>query len=145
MAATTMSAILERFDTVLQDEPCLLKPSSNPFTDTSESNISIDTTYLLQAGGLVGTPLTTGYYSDARVERVTISLYKTMEFDAYQAQKDLMDLLDVVERAVIADGPDNGYMVTVEKGSRKVTRPKGTDLCEAALSFLVDFDYSELA
>jgi len=145
MATQTTSGILERFEAVLQAPPCLLKPSSNPFTDTSEPNISIDTTYRLMAGGLIGTPLTTGYYSEARMERVTVTLYKSMEFDGYQAQKDLADLLDVVARAIIADGPDNGYMVTEEKGSRKPVRPKGTDLCEASLSFMVDFDYTELA
>lgn len=145
MATQTTAGILERFEAVLQAPPCLLRPSANPFTDTAEPSVTIDVTYRLMAGGLAGEPMTTGYYADARLERIAVVLYKAMEFDAYQAQKDLQDLLDTVERAIIADGPDHGYMAYLEKGSGKVTRPKATDLCEATLNFLVDFDYTELA
>lgn len=141
MAAQTMSAILERFETVLQAPPCLLKPSNNPFSEVADPSITINETYRVTAGGLVGIPLEVGNYQEARLERVTVTVYQRMDMDGYQAQKDIQDVLDTVERAIIADGPDNGYMVTLEKGSRKLTNPKKTDLIEASLSFMVDYDF----
>jgi hypothetical protein len=143
MATQTTAGILERFETVLQDPPCLLKPSNNPFTEATEPNISINETYRLQTGGLLS-DLPVGNYFSARRERIIVTLYQRMDMDPYQAQRDLQDLLDTVERAIVADGTDHGYMADVEKGSRKATRPnKDSDLYEAQLSFMVDYDFDQ--
>src|SRR5690242_4320524 len=142
MATQTIAAILERVETVLQDPPCLLKPSANPFTETTTPNIDINETYRVQAAGVLS-DTDVGNFLSARRERVIVTLYQRMDFDGYQAQRDLQDLLNTVERAIIADGPDHSYMAFLEKGSGKVTRPKDTDLCEAPLSFIVDYDYDQ--
>ena len=144
MAALTTAAILERFETVLQAPPCLLQPSANPFTETTVANVNVDTVYKLTANGIISDRITSNFQS-VRLERIGVCVYKAMQFDGYQAQREIQDLLDTIERAIVADGPDQGYMATLEKGSRKVTRPKGTDLCEATLSFLVDYDFDESA
>ncbi len=144
MAATTISAILERIETVLQAEPLVLTRSIDPFTDALTPNTMVDTTFRVVAGGMVRENSQSNY-STARVDRVTVTVAQALKFDGYQAQRDLQDLLDDIERAIIADGPDQGYMVTVEKGSRKVTRPKDSDLCQASISFFCDYDFLETA
>ena len=154
MAATTLSAILERFDTVLQASPLLLLPTSNPFSDAAEPNANVGSYYTLLPAGLVH-PDGTSNYSEARIDRITVKVQKPLDFNASRAIRELQDLCDAIERAIIADGPDHFYDATVEKGSRKVTRPKpprtpgstqptaGSDLAEATIAFLVDYDYNE--
>jgi hypothetical protein len=144
MAAQTISAILERFEAVLSAPPLNLDPSPNPFTDEAVPNLSINDTFRVVAGGLVNDRITSNFQS-VRLDRVTVTIARTLDMDGYQAQRDLQDLLDSIERAVIADGTNHGYMASLEKGSRKGERPKGTDLCRASLNFLVDYDFDSSA
>jgi len=141
MAAQTISGILERFEAVLSSPPLNLDPSPNPFTDEAVPNLSINDTFRVVAGGIVN-DRTTSNFQSVRLDRITVTIAKTLDMDGYQAQRDLQDLLDTVERALIADGPEHGYFASPEKGSRKTERPKGTDLCRASLSMLVDYDFS---
>jgi hypothetical protein len=144
MAAQTMSGILTRFQAVLEAPPLSLDPSANPFTDEAVPNLTIDNTYRVVAGGIVNDKPTSNFQS-LRIDRVVVTIAQTMKMDGYAAQRDLEDLLDAIERAVIADGPDHGYFASLEKGSRKVERPKGTDLCRASLNFLCDYDFDSSA
>lgn len=142
MAAQTLSAILDRMQTVLEAAPLSLVSSTSPFEDTNVPNALVDTTYRLTAGGVVS-DVPTSNFQTVRVDRVTVTIEKMLAFDGYAAQQSIQDSLDAIERAIVADGTNNGYFASVEKGSRKVTRPKGTDVCQASLNFLVDYDFSE--
>lgn len=142
MAATTLSAILTRFETVVQAAPLSLTLSKQPFGDTLEPNTIISTLVRIVAGGMVS-QRSQSNYSEARIERITVTLYQAMNFDGYGAQRDLADLCDDVVQALIADGPDQGYDVTEEKGSRKITRMKDADICQAQVNLLVDYDWNE--
>ena len=73
----------------------------------------------------------------------SVTVQQPLSFEGYQAQRDLQNVLDDIERAVIADGPDHSYMAHVEKGSRKIVRKKNADVCEASINFLVDYDFNE--
>jgi hypothetical protein len=141
MAAQTISAILERFQAVLEAPPLSLTPSLEPFGDTAVPNALIDETYRLVAGGVVN-DRTTSNWQSVRLDRITITIAQALKMDGYAAQRDLQTLLDDIERALVNDGPDHGYFASVEKGSRKTERPKGTDLCRASLNMLVDYDFS---
>lgn len=140
MATQTSAGILERFEAVLEAPPCLLRKSQNPFTTEAETNIEVGTTYRLIAGGVVNDRPTSGWQC-VRLERIIVTVQQRLNFDGYQAQRNIQDLCDTIERAIVADGPDHSYHVSLEKGGRKVTRPKDTDLCEAAIAFLVDYDF----
>jgi hypothetical protein len=142
MAATTLSAILERFETVLQDPSLNLERSADPFTDQAVPNALVNTTFRVLAGGLVR-ETSQSNFSTARVDRVTVTVQRALHFAAYDAQRELQDLLDDIERAIVADGPDQGYMVTVEKGSRKVMKKKDADVIEASIAFMCDYDFLE--
>lgn len=141
MSATTMSAILARFATVLEAAPLSLVTSSTPFDVKDVPNDLVNTTYRLLSGGLIRDDDQSNY-STARVERVTVTVMQRMDFDAYQAQQDLSDLLDDIELAIIAEGNTVPLLgIRLEKGSRKVVRPKDSDIVEATLGFMVDYDF----
>jgi hypothetical protein len=142
MPALVLSTILERFQAVLEASPLYLTASVDPFSDVAMPNTLVDTAFRLTAGGMVSSRSTSNYQA-VRIDRVTVTVQQALKFSGYAAQADLQDLMDAIERALIADGPDQGYSVTVEKGSRKVERPKGADICRASLNLLVDYDFSE--
>lgn len=142
MAATTISAILERFEAVLQSDPLNLTLSVSPFSDEVVPNTLVNETVRVQSGGVVSSRSTSNYQA-VRMDRVVVSIQRSLQFEAYQSQRDIQDLLDDIERCIIADGPDHGYMVTVEKGSRKIVRRKDADVVDASIHFLVDYDFSE--
>jgi hypothetical protein len=144
MAATTLSAILTRFETVLQAAPLSLSPAGDPYSSEGISGPEVDSAFRLVPGGLVGQTCQSNY-STARIERIVVTVNRMTQFDAYDVQRALEDQLDAIERAIIADGPDHSYMASIEKGSRKVTRKKDSDVIEASINFLVDFDFSEVA
>jgi hypothetical protein len=142
MAATTVSAIIERVEQVLVAEPLALTLNPDPFSDEGVPNSLVDTSCRVTSGGVVHSRSTSNYQA-LRIDRVTVTVQKTLSFEGYEAQRALQDLLDDIERAIIADGPEHGYMASVEKGSRKITRKKDSDVCQASIDFLVDYDYSE--
>jgi hypothetical protein len=144
MAATTISAILERIETVLSSNPLNLTLAPNPFSDETVASAMVNDTCRVESGGIVHDKPVSNW-GVCRLERISVKLQRSLDFEGYQAQRALQDLLDDIERAVLADGPDHDYMAYVEKGSRKITRKKESDVCEAALNFIVDYDFSELA
>lgn len=142
MSAQTIANIIERIETVLQAAPLNLELHSDPFADTGIPNTLANTSARVVSGGVV-TSRPTSNYQALRIDRVSVIVLRTMDFDGMAAQRDLQDFLDEIERAIIADGPAHGYMVSTEKGSRKITRKKDSAVCEATLHFLVDYDFSE--
>lgn len=142
MAATTLSAILTRFESVLTTAPLSLTLSQQPFSDETEPNAVVDTLVRVTSGGLAGLKSQSNY-AEARLERVTVTLQQPLGFDGYGAQRALSDLADDVAKAIIADGPGHGYDVTEERGSRKQVNPKKTELCRLEIHFLVDYDWLE--
>jgi hypothetical protein len=142
MSAQTISAILERVETVLAAAPLNLELARQPFSSEGVPNSLVDTTCRVTSGGMVHSRSTSNYQA-LRIDRITVTVGKTMNFDGYESQRALQDLLDEIERAIIADGPEHGYMVSVEKGSRKITQKKDSDVYEASINFLADYDFNE--
>jgi hypothetical protein len=145
MAATTVSAIIERIETVLAAAPMnlLLNPDPDPKADQGIPGSLVDTTFRVSHGGVVSIKGTSNF-SEARIDRITVTVQKAMNFDGNEAQRAIQYLLDDVERAIIADGTDNDYMVNVEKGSRKTLKKKDSDVFESSIHFLCDYDFSEV-
>lgn len=142
MAATTLSAILERFEAVLQAAPLRLTLTRHPYGDKLEANAITDDAVSIQSVGLIGARSQSNY-AEARMERITVTLHRALSFSGYQAQRDLSDLCDAVVQALIADGADHDYDVTEEKGSRKQVLPKDSDVAQAQISLCVDYDWNE--
>ena len=142
MAATTTSAILDRFERVLQSPPLSLTLSRVPFGDaTLEPNLSINTTFQVMSMGLVNNRPQSGNW-EARIDRIAVRLYQRLDMDGYLAQRTLEDMCDAVAMALFADGPDHDYYAQEEKGSRKIQLPKKSDVLHADIQFLVDYDWN---
>ena len=142
MAATTVTAIMTRIKTVLESSPLSLKAATDPFGQDALANTVVDSSFQIQAGGLVNEK-PVGGDQWVRIDRVNVKVFRKMAFDGYDAQGDLQTLLDSIEARVIADGTNNSYEAVVEKGSRKVTRKKDSDVIEATVGFQVDYDFSK--
>ena len=146
MADTTLSAILLRIETVLTQSSGLgLTLSTDPFSGENVPGTLTNDTVRVRSGGQVGAPVCQSNFASARMDRVIVIVTRQLmgEGGAYQAQRDILDVLDDIERAVIADGPEHGFMVTVDKGARKVTHPKDSMVCEAEIGLIVDYDFNE--
>jgi hypothetical protein len=141
MAATTISAILERFETVLVAAPLNYTLTDQPFSDEMTPGTMVDQMVRVNSGGLVNSRITSGN-QEVRLDRITVQVQRTLKFEGYDEQRALQDVLDEIERAVRADGPDNFYNASIEKGSRKAVRRKDSDVVEASLNFIVDYDWS---
>ncbi len=146
MADTTISAILSRIETLLTTSSGLgLTLSPDPWSGENIPGTLSNDTVRVRSGGQIGAPVCQSNFASARLDRIVITVTRSLmgEGGPYQAQRDISDVLDDIERAVIADGPDHDYMVSTEKGSRKVTHPKDATVCEAELILVVDYDFSE--
>jgi hypothetical protein len=141
MAATTISAILERFETVLVAAPLNYTLTDQPFSDEQTPGTMVDQMVRVNSGGLVNSRSTSAD-QEVRLDRITVQVQRTLKFEGYDEQRALQDVLDEIERAIRADGPDNFYSASIEKGSRKAVRRKDSDVVEASLNFIVDYDWS---
>ena len=142
MANTTLSAIMARFRTVLEADPLNLQPTVEPFSDEPQPATLVDNAYRIVSGGTVN-KRAIGYRVWAVQERIGVHLARKMGSDGQVAQEALLDLLDIIESKVVQDGDNNSYQASMEKGSRKFTRPKDAQVINGAVNFIVDFDWSE--
>lgn len=142
MANTTLSAIMTRFRTVLEAEPLLMKPTVEPFSDEPQPSTLVDNSYRIVSGGTVN-KRAMGYRVWAVQDRIVVHLSRKMGPDGQVAQEALLDLFDDVESLLMQDGDDHSYQATAEKGSRKFTRPKDSQVINGSMSFVVDYDWSE--
>jgi hypothetical protein len=147
LADTTLSASLEHIETVLTTSSGLgLTLSTDPWSAENVPGTLTNDTVRVRSGGQVGAPICQSNFASARLDRVLITVTRSlMDGGAYQAQRDILDVLDDIERAVIAASADHDYMVTIEKGSRKVVHPKDSTVCEAEIGLVVDYDFNEAA
>lgn len=139
MAATTLSAIMDRFTSVLEADPLFLKPTKEPFSHDLSPNTVLDSAYRIQDEGIQSTrPV--GASQFVRVDRICIYIAKKLNFAGQASVETMEDTLNTIERQILADDADHDYHASVD--SRRVTNPPKTDIAIGSLSFLVDFDYS---
>lgn len=139
MAATTLKAIMDRFQVVLEGSPLRLKPTKEPFSHDRSPNAVIDTAYRIEDGGMsLSRPV--GANQFVRVDRLTVYLAKKFNFAAQESVETLETTLNTIERRILNDDADNSYHASVE--SRRVTRVPDADVMVGSLVFLVDFDFN---
>jgi len=139
MAATTLKAIMDRFQVVLEGEPLLLKATKEPFSHDRSPNTVLDSAYRLEDGGMsVSRPV--GANQFVRVDRLTVFLAKKLNFAAQVSVETLETSLNTIERYILDDDADNNYHASVE--GRRITRVPDSDVAVASLVFLVDYDFS---
>ena len=138
MPALVLSDILARFRAVLTAAG--LTETREPFSHGLQPNSALEDAFYVEDGGLVSSRPVSNYDA-VRLDRLTVFIAKKLAFDGADALETLEDTLVTVERDLIADGPAQGYHVTVEQ--RRVSRPAGKDYCLGSLSLTVDYDFNE--
>lgn len=140
MADTTLTAIMQRFQVVLEGHPLYLSQSRDAFSHDTVPNNLLDSSYHVRDGGIADQrPM--GNYKAARIDRLVVHLARKVSFEAQDASESLQTLLNTVERYIKADGPNNDYRAELD--AREVARVDETDIVIAQLTFSVDYDYNE--
>jgi hypothetical protein len=142
MPALVLSDILARFRTVLEASPVFLVETREPFSHERQPNATLEHSYYLEDGGIVSSKSVSNFDA-VRLDRLTVYIAKKLAFDGTTAFDALQDTLVAAERALIADGPAQGYSVDVEQ--RRLTRPAGKDYGIGSLTVTVDYDFDETA
>ena len=142
MADTTLKAIVDRFQAVLEASPCSLTASTLSFSHDRQPAAAIEDHYYLEDGGLVSNrPM--GNYKAARMDRLRVFIAKKAKFDGVSAFETMTTLLLTIERAIKADGLSNSYHAEIE--SHRVTQPIGKDILIGEIALAVDYDVNEAA
>jgi hypothetical protein len=140
MAATTIKAILDRFQAVLAAAPLSLVQAQQAFSHDRQPNAQIQDTFWIENGGLVNARSASNK-QEVRVHRLTVYVAKPASFAGLAQMEAMLELGDTMYRYLIADGLTQGWNVSTGGGER-VTNPKKTELVIASYPFLVDFDFS---
>ncbi len=139
MAATTLKAIVDRFQAVLEASPLSLKATRDAFSHDRQPNALLDGTYYIQDDG-VAESRPVSNHADVRIDRLTVFLARKLAFDGQTQKETIETTLNTIERYLIADGPANSYHAFI--GGRRVTRPAGTDIAIGSITVHVDYDFS---
>src|SRR5688572_24567364 len=123
MATTTLATIMARWRAVLEAAPLNLQATVEPFSDETQPTTLVDNAYRIVSGGRINSKAL-GNRQWALMDRLSVHVTRKMGMDGQAAQEALLDLMDDIEAALLNDGDgDNNYQATVEKGSRKLSRP----------------------
>lgn len=139
MAATTLSAIRDRFAAVLEAAPLNLTKTTDAFSHDRQPNTVLDNAYRVEDAGMVqNRPV--GNTQFARVDRLRIYIARKLAFDPAGAIDSVEDTLNTIERYILADDAAHDYHASVE-GRGTPNRPQDADIVVGSLTLLVDYDY----
>ena len=139
MASTTLKAIIDRFQAVLEGGDVNLKKTTDEFTFDREPNLMVDDVYRIEDLGLIESTSITNSV-DVRVDELGIWVARKGQFDTQAVRETLETDLVTIERKIVADGPSNDYHATIT--SREIQRPDESDVLTARLGVAVDYDFS---
>jgi preprotein translocase subunit SecA len=137
MAATTLKAVIDRFQAVLEGANLNLRKSTDEFSFDQQPNTKLNQVYRVEDAGLSETQTLTNNV-DARVDSLSVWLARKATPDAQAERETLETTLLTAERQIVADGPSNNYHASVS--AREIERTG--DVLVARLEVLVDYDVS---
>lgn len=138
MAATTLKAIHDRIETVLEATPFSLKQTKDAFNHDRQPNTLIDNSYRIDDSGLASTKSQTNQVA-TRIDRVTIFIARKKKFGGRVPLEQVEDQLVSIERYIKADGLAGSYHA--ELVGRKITA--SGEIVIASIDLTVDYDFSE--
>lgn len=139
MAATTLAAILDRFQAVLAAAPLSLKQSLEAFSHDRQPNANIQDTFWVEDGGQASRRSTTNH-SEARIDVLRVYVAKPKAFAGLTQMEALVTLGDTMYRHLLVDALTQGW--NVEMAAHKTSSPANTDLVIGSYDFRVDYDFS---
>lgn len=139
MATTTLKAIIDRFQAVLEAAPLSLVATKEPFSHDRQPNAVLNTAYRVEDAGLSDTASVS---NGVQVRRDTLRVWvaRKVMFAGQTSAESLHDTLVSIERAIKADGASNSYHAEIT--GREITREG--DILTASVDFVVDYDFSEV-
>lgn len=139
MAAMTPQEIRSRIMTLVEaDPPALVRPRE-AFSLDRQPNTVLDNAYTLETELVSERSMTAGV--SARIDRITLTVARTLKQDSETEARALLDVLTDVDRRVRADGINNSYHAWAQ--SQRVVRPEGRDYCLGVLAWTCDYDFTE--
>lgn len=139
MSDTTLKAIIDRFQAVLEASPISLTATRDAFSHDRQPNALLTNTYHVEDDGLQGTQSITNH-KEARIDRLTVFVARKLDFAPQTAKETMETLLTTIERYLKADGLSNNYHVNLQ--NRRVTRPAGKDFLIGSVTLTVDYDFN---
>jgi len=139
MPAMTPRDVRERLMVVLEASSPGLIRSREAFSLNLQPTTVTDNSYTIEQERLREDSQTASV--TARIDRITVTIARRLSMDSETAARELLDVLDDVDRRARADGVSQGYHLW-PTGSR-VVRPDGRDYCLGILSWTCDYDFSE--
>ncbi len=137
MAVTTLKAIVDRFQAVLEGGDLNYKKSTEEFSFDLQPNTRVDTVYRIQDDGLSESSSLTNNV-DARVDGLSVWIARKATPDSQAVRETILLALDTIERKIVADGPAQNFHATIT--GREVERVG--DVIMARLGISVDYDFS---
>lgn len=137
VAATTLAAIVLRFQTTCEGANLNLKKTTDEFSFDRQPNLRINNVYRIEDTGLVETRSLTNNV-DARVDGLAIWIARKATPDSVDERDTMESTCLTLERQIVSDGPSNSYHATIE--GREIQREK--DVIMARIAFSVDYDVS---
>lgn len=138
MATTTLAAILEAWETVLEAPPRNLRPAQQPFSHDRQPAGLVADSYCLEDGGQVRRDTVTSN-QEVRIDRIRLLVAKPIAFAGRSQHRALLTLGDAIYRALVANGRTQGWHVAQQ--NHRVTQPANTELLIASFDFTVDYDF----
>ena len=141
MAATTLKAIIDRFQVICEGGTLSLQKSLTPFTLVREPNATLESAYYLEDGGVVQTDIGTNEI-EFRVDAVTVHLARRLKFAGQTEAETLQTTMNTLERLILADGPAQGFHASVAARVAPAPMEDNADVIVAGLTFNCDYDFS---
>jgi hypothetical protein len=140
MANTTLKAIIDRFQAVCEASASSLKKTKDAFSHDAQPNGLLTGTYYLEDAG-ISSSVECSNNAEARIDQLTVWIARKVAFDGVTALETMETAINTLERAIVADGPAQGYHARL--AGRKVSRPKDKDFLIGSATFTVDYDYTK--
>lgn len=138
MATTTLDAIVEAIEAVLQAPPLNLAAAQQAFSHDRQPASLVANSYWIEDGGQTRRTSMTAD-QEVRIDRVRLFVAKPIAFAGRSQMRAMIALGDAIYRALSADGRTNGW--NVEQLNHRVTTPAKSELLIGSFDFTVDYDF----
>lgn len=140
MAATTLKAIIDRFQAVLEGADLHYTKATDEFTFDRQPNLAVNDVYRIEDLGPFTEPETLTNNMEAHVDELGVWIARKSAFDSQAERETLETTVNTIHKKIVADGPSNNYHANMV--GREIRRADDSEIMMALVRFTVDFDFS---
>jgi hypothetical protein len=137
--ATTLQAIVDRFQAVCEGTGVSLTATEQPFSFDTQPNAALRDRYWVEDRGVDSVEELTSNL-EVRRDRLAIWIARPLTPDGQVDVESMQTTALTIQRRLIADGPNNNYYPRFT--AREISKVDDTDVAIMAIEFLVDYDVS---